>query len=136
MFPHPCRYASDFNCCHADKGYDDNSPNDKCLAGWASINCLARLHNAKDAARFYSGRWNTGNSPDPAFASVGPNNRLPDRHVLQNFPRSQHRFVYFLCYFIFNNLCLLHHQGLLCHYQASLLSNRTSARSNEIITLL
>ena len=88
MFPHPCLYAGDFNCRHADWGYDDNSPDGECLAGWASINCLA---NAKDAASFYSGRWNTGTNPDLAFASVGPNSRLPDRRVLDKFPRLQHR---------------------------------------------
>ena len=87
----PCLYAGDFNCRHADWGYDDNSPDGECLAGWASINCLALLYNAKDAASFYSGRWNTGTNPDLAFASVGPNSRLPDRRVLDKFPRSQHR---------------------------------------------
>ena len=61
------------------------------MAGWASINCLALLYNAKDAASFYSGRWNTGINPDLAFASVGPNSRLPDRRVLDKFPWSQHR---------------------------------------------
>ena len=61
------------------------------MAGWASINCLALLYNAKDAASFYSGRWNTGANPDLAFASIGPNSRLPDRRVLEKFPRSQHR---------------------------------------------
>ena len=71
-------------------GYDDNSPDGECLAGWASINCLAILYNAKDAASFYSGRWNTGTNPDLAFASVGPNSRFPDRRVLDKFPRSQH----------------------------------------------
>ena len=91
MFPHPCLYAGDFNCRHADWGYDDNSPDGECLAGWASVNCLALLYNAKDAASFYSGRWNTGTNPDLAFASVGPNSRLPDRRVLEKFPRSQHR---------------------------------------------
>ena len=90
MFTHPCLYAGDFNCRHADWGYDDNSPDGECLAGWASINCLALLHNAKDAAGFYSCRWNTGTNPNLAFASIGPNNRLPDRHVLDKFPRSQH----------------------------------------------
>ena len=79
VFPHPCLYTGDFNCRHADWGYDDNSPDGECLAGWASINCLALLYNAKDAASFYSGRWNTGTNPDLAFASVGPNSRLPDR---------------------------------------------------------
>ena len=61
------------------------------MAGWESINCLALLYNAKDATSFYSGRWNTGTNPDLAFASVGPNSRLPDRRFLEKFPRSQHR---------------------------------------------
>ena len=91
VFPHLCLYAGDFNCCRADWGYDDNSPDGECLAGWASINCLALLYNAKDAASFYSSRWNTGTNPDLAFASVGPYSCFPDRRVLDTFPRSQHR---------------------------------------------
>ena len=43
VYPHPCLYAGNFNCRHADWGYDDNSPDGECLAGWASINCLALL---------------------------------------------------------------------------------------------
>ena len=73
VFPHPCLYAGDFNCCHADWGYDNNSPAVECLAGWTSINCLALLYNAKDTVSFYSGCWNNGTNPDLAFASVGPN---------------------------------------------------------------
>ena len=57
VFPHPCFYASDFNCRHADWDSDNNSPDGECLTGWASINCLALLYNAKDAASFYFGRW-------------------------------------------------------------------------------
>ena len=91
VFPHPCLYAGDFNYRHADWGYDDNSPDGECLAGWESTNCLTLLYKAKDAASFYSGRWNTGTNPDLAFASVGPNSRLPDRRVHDKFPRSQHR---------------------------------------------
>ena len=91
MFPHRCLYVGDFNCLHADWGYNDNSPDGECLAGWASVNCLSLLYNAKDAASFYSGRWNTGTNPDLAFASVGPNSPLPDRRVLEKFPSSQHR---------------------------------------------
>ena len=56
MFPHLCLYTGDFNCRHADWGYDDNSPGSEFLAGWACINCLAVLYNAKDVASFYSGR--------------------------------------------------------------------------------
>ena len=70
VFSHPYLYAGDFNCRHADWGYDDNSLDSECLAGWESINCLTLLYNAKDAASFYSGRWNTGANPDLAFASV------------------------------------------------------------------
>ena len=91
VFPHHCLYAGDFNYHHAYWRYDDNSPDGECLAGWASIYCLAFLYNSKNAASFYSGRWNTGTNPDLAFASVGPNSRLPDRRVLDKFPRSQHR---------------------------------------------
>ena len=61
------------------------------MADWASINCLALLYNAKDAASYYSGRWNTGTNPDLAFASASPNSCIPDRRVLDKFPRSQHR---------------------------------------------
>ena len=91
VFPHHCLYAGNFNCRHADWGNDDNSPDGECLAGWASINCLVLLYNAKDAVSFYYGCWNTGTNSDLAFASVGPNSRLPDRRVLEKFPRSQHR---------------------------------------------
>ena len=90
VFPHPCLYAGHFNCRHADWGYDDTSPDSACLASWASNNCLTLLFNAKDAASFYSGRWNTGTNPGLAFASVVPNSRLPDKRVLDKFPRSQH----------------------------------------------
>ena len=89
VFPHLCPYAGDFNYRYADWGYDNNSPDG--LADRVCINCLALLYNAKDAASFYSGRWNTGTNPDLAFASVGPNSRLPDRRVFDKFPRSQHR---------------------------------------------
>ena len=91
VFPHPCLYAGNFNCHHADWGYYDNSLDDECLAGWACINCLDLLYNAKDTASFYSGCWNTGTNPDLAFASIGSNSRLLDRRVLEMFPRSQHR---------------------------------------------
>ena len=101
VFPHPCLYAGDFNCRHADWGYDDNTPDGECLAGWACINCLALLYNAKNAATFYSGRWNTGTNPDLAFASVGPNSRFRIDVSLKSSPG--HNI----------DLHLLHHQGLL-----------------------
>ena len=86
VFPHPSLCAGDFNCCHADLGYDYNSLDGECLAGRTSINCLSLLYNAKDAASFYSGRGNTGTNPDLAFASVGSNSRLPDTRVIEKFP--------------------------------------------------
>ena len=124
MFPHLCLYAGNFNCRHADWGYDNNSLDGECLAGWASINCLALLYNVKDAASFYSGCWNTGTNPDLAFASVRPNSRLPDRRVLEKFPRSQHQ----------PSLIIL--QGLLWQCQACLLSDGTFAGPNGVTTLL
>ena len=90
VFSHPCLYSGDF-CRHVVWGYDDNSSDGEYLAGWESINSLALLFNAKDAARFYSGCWNTGTNPDLAFACVVPYSRLPDRRVLEKFLRSQHQ---------------------------------------------
>ena len=88
VFSHYCLYAGDFNCRHADWGYDDNSPDGECLAGWTSINYLALLYNVKDAASFYHSCWNTGTNPHLAFAIVSFNSRLPDRRVLEKFPKS------------------------------------------------
>ena len=31
VFPQSCLYAEDFNCRHADWGYDDNTPDGECL---------------------------------------------------------------------------------------------------------
>ena len=65
------------------------------MSAWLTKQVLVALpsyiYNAKDAANFYSGRWNIGTNPDLAFASVGPNSCLPDRRVFKKFPSSQHR---------------------------------------------
>ena len=90
-FPHPCLFAGDFNCPHADWGYGTNSVNGECLASWASINNLAFLYNPNDPASFHSGRWNSGTNPDLVFASADLDSRLPDRRTLKKFPKSQHR---------------------------------------------
>ena len=88
MFPHSVLYSGDFNRPHVNWG---NSADGECLVAWASLNGLVPLHDSKDMATFHSGRWNTGTNPDLAFVSVGPDSRLPDRRILEKFPRSQHR---------------------------------------------
>ena len=88
MFPQPCLYSGNINCRHVDCGYNNNISDNECLAGWESIHSLALLYNAKDATNFYSGSLNTGTNSDLAFTIVGPNSRLPDRRVLQKFPKS------------------------------------------------
>ena len=91
VFPHPVLYSGDFNCPHVNWGYSSNSADGECLVAWASLNGLVPLHDPKDMATFHSGRWNIGTNPDLAFVSVGPDSRLPDRRILEKFPRSQHR---------------------------------------------
>ena len=91
VFPDPCLYADDFNCQHVDWDYDANSADGECLVGWASTNNLALLHNPKHAASFHSCRWNTSTNPDLALVGIDSDSRLSDRHVLEMFPRSQHR---------------------------------------------
>ena len=62
------------------------------MPGWlVNTNNLALLHNPKDAASFHSGDWNTSTNPELAFVGINLDSRLPDRHVLEKFPRSQHR---------------------------------------------
>ena len=89
VFSHSCLYAGDFNCPHADWGYDANSTDGEYLDGWASS--LALFYNPKDSASFHSGRWNSGTNPDLAFGGVDLDSHLPDRCVLEKFPRSQRR---------------------------------------------
>ena len=124
VFPHPCLYTGDFNCRHADWGYNNNSPDGDYLAGWASINNLVHLYNAKNAASFYSGRWNTGTNLDLAFTSEV----LPAAYRINVSLKSSpgHNI----------DLRLLHQQGLLCQCQACLLSDGSSAKPNGVITLL
>ena len=94
------------------------------VSAWLAGQVLIVLYNSKDAASFYSARWNTGTNLDLAFASVGPKSHLPDRCVLEKFPG--HNI----------DLRLSHHQGLLWQCQACLLSDRTSARPIGVITFL
>ena len=72
-------------------GYRANTSNGECLVEWAANNNLMMLHNPKGAASFTFGCWSTGTNLDLAFVSTRPDNRLPDRCVLEKFPRSQHR---------------------------------------------
>ena len=90
LFTHPCLYAGNFNCQNTDWGYDANSVDGECLVGWTNTNNLVPLHNPKDAASFHSGRWNTSTNSYLAFVSIDSDGCLLDRHVLEEFPRSQH----------------------------------------------
>ena len=80
-----------FDCPHAHWSYGANSADGECLASWANISRIAFLYNPKDSASFYSGYHNSGTNADLAFASVDSDSLLTDRHVLENFSRSQHR---------------------------------------------
>ena len=91
MFPHPVFYAGNFNCSHFNWDYRASSGDGKCLVAWASLNGLVPLHDPKDVATFHSGRWNTSTNPDLTIVSVGLDSRVPDRRMLEKFPRSQRR---------------------------------------------
>ena len=91
VFPHPVLYAGDFNCPHVNWVYRTSSANGECLVAWANLNGLVSLHGPKDVTTFHSGRWNTGTNHDLIFVSVGPDSRVPDRRILEKFPRLPHR---------------------------------------------
>ena len=75
---HSVLYTGDFNCPRVNWGYRTSSADGEWLAAWASLNSLMPLHNPKDVATFYSGRWNTGTNPDLTLVSVGPGSRVPE----------------------------------------------------------
>ena len=87
MFLHPVLYAGDFSCPHVNWGYRTTSAHGECLVAWSSLNGLVPLHDPKDATTFHSGLWNTGTNPDLAFVSVGPDSRVPNRRILETFPK-------------------------------------------------
>ena len=61
------------------------------LDSWATTNNLWLLYDPKEAACFFTHQWNVGTNPNFEFAIFGQCSRLPDRHVLGTFSRSQHR---------------------------------------------
>ena len=91
VFLHPVLYAGDFNCLHVNWSYRTSSADGECLVAWGSLNGLVPLHDPRDVATFYSGRWNTGTNPNLTFVSVGPDSRVADRGILEKFLRLQYR---------------------------------------------
>ena len=69
-------------------------PMENALLFGQALTALFLSTNPKDVPTFHSGRWNTWNTctkPDLTFSSVGPDRCVPDRRILEKFPRSQHR---------------------------------------------
>ena len=93
MFSHPVFYAGDFNCPHVNWGYIISSANRECIVAWAGLNGLVLHHDPKDVATFHSGCWNTGTNADLTLVCDGSDSCVPDRCILEKFPRSQHRLL-------------------------------------------
>ena len=73
---------------------DSTAKEGRLLSAWLvgqGINNLVLLYNPKGLTSFHSGHWNSSTNPDLAFASADLYSRLPDRPVLEKFPKSQHR---------------------------------------------
>ena len=49
------------------------------------------MYNSKDTFSFFSGRWNTGTSPDLAFLSADLDSLQLDRRTSGKLPKFQHR---------------------------------------------
>ena len=59
------------------------------LLGQALTTCPSSWPKGRGHLSFWP--WNTGTNPDLTFASVDPNSCVPDRCILEKFPRSQHQ---------------------------------------------
>ena len=89
--PAPAIYAGDFNCRHIDWGYNTTNEDGSTLTDWASAIDATLLYDPKEPSSFTSGRWNTETNPDLAFSKTHQYEPLPERRVLDRFPRSHHR---------------------------------------------
>ena len=89
--PAPAIYAGDFNCQHTDWGYSHTTPDGETLSEWASNANAHLLFDPKEPPSFYSSRWNTFTNPDLAFAVFHSKDPMPERRVIDRFPRSHHR---------------------------------------------
>ena len=88
-FAPPCIYAGDFNCRSTTWGYNSTNHDGAALEDWASATGVQLIYDPKEPDSFHSGRWNTSTNPDLAFSNI--NDALPNRTILDHFPRSQHR---------------------------------------------
>ena len=91
LFHAPTIYAGDFNCQHTDWGYNYTTQDGEVLTDWAS-NAEARLlYDPKEPPSFHSARWNSYTNLDLAFAVCRSCDPMPERRVIDRFPRSHHR---------------------------------------------
>ena len=90
VFACPCMYAGDFNSHSTIWGYRNTNAGGipVALENWASAASVQLLFDPKQPGSFHSSRWKTTN-PDLAFTNTdGP---LPERIILEPFPKFQHR---------------------------------------------
>lgn len=96
LFDHPAVYIGDFNSHNSDWGYNQNDDNGEVLQYWIALNNLELIYNAKDMGTFRSARWRKDYTPDLSITSRntldGPT--IVTRHILGDFPHSQHRPVF------------------------------------------
>jgi len=95
LFDHPAVYIGDFNSHNSDWGYDQNDDNGEVLQEWIALHNLELNYNTKDMRTFRSARWRKDYTPDLSITSRntldGPT--IATRHILGDFPHSQHRSV-------------------------------------------
>ena len=114
VFPHPCLYAGDFNCCHAD---------------WVTMTTVRTVSV-----------WLTGQVLIVLPSYIMPRTLpvfIPATGTLAQVQTVAYRIDVSLTSSPGHNidLRLPHHQGLLWRCQACLLSDGTSARPNGVTTL-
>ena len=88
-FGPPCIYSGGFNCRSTTWGYSTTNPDGTTLEDWASASGVQLLYYPKKRDSFNSGRWNTTSNPVLAFVNL--NGPIPQRIILDLFPKSQHR---------------------------------------------
>jgi hypothetical protein len=93
--PHPAIHVGDFNSHNQAWGYEHKDIDGNRLMEWMTLYKMHLIYHPKDIGIFRSARWQKDYAPDLSMMTQesADGDITTTRHIISNFPRSQHRTV-------------------------------------------
>ena len=91
VFLHPFLYAGGFNCQHVDCGFDANSADGRIPDWLGKYQQFCPTPLPKRCRQLPLCPLEYKYEPGSCIRQIDSDSRLPDRQILEKFPRSQHR---------------------------------------------